>query len=1041
MKRILLACASFLVFASADGQTLLKQIPDDRQQNSSPYDVQSFGDRLAKKVNKNHLPIESPANDGTFEDVMANPKKLSVSNLKGNDKLIRNTTSKIEGKTNWDNLNISVRIPQQKGASIQDLVYATLPQLQLPIQDLQNELSIRKTNVDEFGINHVRMQQAYKGIPVYGRELMLHFNEKQQTCIVGGSILPSLKSINLSPETSVKKVEEIVASEFGDVVHHSNNSFNQIHNHFGAELMIYEHEGSIPALVYVVKYNPNPTKDLVVFVDAATGEIVNHFNKVCNFEHNDGHHHKGCSHKTTIENPILGPVQGQGRDLLGTTRTLQLYTSGGTYYMIDATRPMFDNNSTIPGKELGVLLVADANKQSPAGGNFQPKYATGNSSSWGTPNEVSAYYSLERSYEYFRSVHNRNSLDGNGGRIIAFVNVADQNGGNMDNAFYSNGQLYYGNGNQAFSDLAGGLDVGAHELTHGVVNFSADLEYQNESGALNEHFADFFAMMIDRDDWNVGEEVVKRSTFPSGTMRSFSDPHNGGSRLGDRGYQPKLYSERYTGSQDNGGVHINSGIPNYASYLIATQIGKEKTEKLYYNVLTNYLNRRSDFEDYRNGLQSAAASIYGQNSAELRAVVTAMNTVGMPGSGSTTGGTTPDQPQSQSTNPGTSLLAIMANDRKSIALVDYNNNTVIADITSKEYPSSKPSFSDDGSEGMVVTVNGDINHMRINYANNTVNESTISGDLDGDSKGDIRRIALSRDGNKIAFITKNNEPYIYIQDFKANETKRFQLYTPGSNGERILTVDFADVMQWDLGGEYLVFDAQNTITGNGGFKTTNWDIGVLHAFDGNSFASGQIQKLFGTLAEDVSVGNPSLSNNANHFMTFDYLKGSEFKTLAMNTSTNSIQTIFDNNAVGVPTYGAKDEYLFFNSKQNGNNALAYVQLASDKVSSADGKAYLFKENVNEAAAFANGNRVISSAFDPQNKQRGWFTGPNPTSDILNIYKYDDVKPEAASFELFDQQGRKILEQDYQLKQLDMSDLPKGTYILKLGNEAQKVIKL
>src|SRR5690349_22668502 len=101
-------------------------------------------------------------------------------------------------------------------------------------------------------------------------------------------------------------------------------------------------------------------------------------------------------------------------------------------------------------------------------------------------------------------------------------------------------------------------------MTHGVVQNTANLEYQGESGAINESMADIFGTMLDPGDWLIGEDVVKTSAFPSGALRSLQDPHNGGTSLADPGYQPRHKSEMYTGSEDNGGVHINSGLPNNA---------------------------------------------------------------------------------------------------------------------------------------------------------------------------------------------------------------------------------------------------------------------------------------------------------------------------------------------------------------------------------------------------------------------------------------------------------------------------------------------
>jgi len=136
------------------------------------------------------------------------------------------------------------------------------------------------------------------------------------------------------------------------------------------------------------------------------------------------------------------------------------------------------------------------------------------------------------------------------------------------------------------SPLAGALDVAGHKMTHGVIENTARLEYRNQSGAMNESFADIFGALIDRDDWTLGEDVVKSNSFPSGALRSLENPNQGGQR--DPGYQPMSMGQyvylRDTPSEDNGGVHINSGIPNHAFYLFATAAGmnKDKAEKVYY---------------------------------------------------------------------------------------------------------------------------------------------------------------------------------------------------------------------------------------------------------------------------------------------------------------------------------------------------------------------------------------------------------------------------------------------------------------------------
>ncbi len=109
----------------------------------------------------------------------------------------------------------------------------------------------------------------------------------------------------------------------------------------------------------------------------------------------------------------------------------------------------------------------------------------------------------------------------------------------MDNAFWNGVFMAYGDGNVAFKPLAQALDVAAHEMTHGVIQHTVNLEYRGESGALNESFADVFAAMVDRDDWQLGEDVIKSlGLFPSGALRDMAHPHNGVSRGTTAGSRP-----------------------------------------------------------------------------------------------------------------------------------------------------------------------------------------------------------------------------------------------------------------------------------------------------------------------------------------------------------------------------------------------------------------------------------------------------------------------------------------------------------------------
>ena len=163
---------------------------------------------------------------------------------------------------------------------------------------------------------------------------------------------------------------------------------------------------------------------------------------------------------------------------------------------------------------------------------------------------------------YYKATFNRNSINDAGAPLKSTVHY----GSRYNNAFWNGSQMVYGDGDGVtFTSLSGGIDVIGHELTHAVTEYSSDLIYQNESGALNEAISDVFGTLVEfydnrNPDWEIGEDIYTPGKAGD-ALRSMSDP----TKYGD----PDHYSKRYTGTSDNGGVHTNSGIINKQAYLLA----------------------------------------------------------------------------------------------------------------------------------------------------------------------------------------------------------------------------------------------------------------------------------------------------------------------------------------------------------------------------------------------------------------------------------------------------------------------------------------
>ncbi len=216
-------------------------------------------------------------------------------------------------------------------------------------------------------------------------------------------------------------------------------------------------------------------------------------------------------------------------------------------------------------------------------------------------------------------------------------------GKDYDNAFWNGQEMVYGDGDgDLFRRFTVSLDVIGHELTHGVTGAEADLDYEGEPGALNEHFSDVFGSLLKQwhlkqkapdADWVIGaglftpkvKGVGLRSMKAPGT--AYDDPVLG------KDPQPAHMKDIYRGPEDDGGVHINSGIPNRAFYLAAVALkgfAWEKAGRIWYIALRDRLRRTADFATAAKTCTALAAELFGPGGVEETAVREAWKKVGLP---------------------------------------------------------------------------------------------------------------------------------------------------------------------------------------------------------------------------------------------------------------------------------------------------------------------------------------------------------------------------------------------------------------------------
>ncbi|WP_299336671.1 M4 family metallopeptidase [uncultured Psychroserpens sp.] len=452
------------------------------------------------------------------------------------------------------------------------------------------------TKTDKIGFLHETFQQYYNAIPVEFGIYKTHIKNETISAI-NGDYFP-IRDINTTPSISEAKAISIAKSHVK-----ASYNYDQSMNALGYEgpnptLVVFpkmKHINAVDRLAFKLDiYAEKPLYHADVYVDAHTGELI--------FENNKIQHSNQPANGTTLYN--------------GTQNFTADSFSGG--YRLRQTTPQGTEIQTFDATS-GVQNATDIIS---ATSTFNTNAAA-----------VQAHWGTEQAYEYYRQMHNRISFDGNGALIKSYITPQSPDG----YASWTGSVMHYSMGyGSTFGPLTS-LDIVGHEYTHAVIDYSADLIFSYESGAINESFADIFGEMVENyaqgsNDWLCGDDVF------TGGARSMSNPKSKG--------HPDTYQGQYwqTSSSDNFGVHTNSGVLNKWFYLLAAGgsgindnnlnysvngIGIQNAADIVYRALTVYITPTTDFFQVRNLLVHAAYDLYGQYSTEALATIEALKAVGL----------------------------------------------------------------------------------------------------------------------------------------------------------------------------------------------------------------------------------------------------------------------------------------------------------------------------------------------------------------------------------------------------------------------------
>ncbi len=729
----------------------------------------------------------------------------------------------------------------------------------LKLQDPNAELALVSSETDSLGYRHFRYTQKLGEVPVWPTGLTVHIAPDGEPHLLTASIVPTPSAVSRIPAIEADKAVERAKAKVP-------GGFRGTHT--TPELILYSDSDAAATpvrLAWKFRVSVGEHASWTAIMDAQTGGEI--------FIQSDAR---------------TGSVMGSGTDLFGVTKTFPVWETNGVYYMIDTTKLSYTGvaDPVLNGGG-GAIYVGDYN----GGVSSADIVSSRNQNAWVPAEAVSVYKGLGFVYDYYLKEHNRNGFTGSGSSVVALIRYD----GDVDNAFYDYGLkiMRFCEGRQFAKDL----DVIGHEFTHGVTDFSAQLEYKNQSGALNEAMSDIFGEMVElyingTNDWLIGKNSGSE-------VRNMANPELKG--------QPSQMSRYmvYTDGYDEGGVHINSGIINKSYYNLSGAILSKNAANIYYRCLTKYLNKQSKFIDCRLGCITAAEDLYPADPSIKKAVEAAFDSVEIyDGSPTPAPGSLPPVNAADSylvlfnktTQAGYSLA------RREEAQMDHfmQSYTKIFDSVSR----SKPVVSGDGTEFAFVTSDGKIG---LTTTRNPVADLKTYGGSDP-----INSIAITPDGSGLALVLRDSNQVILWQ-VKTGVIRTNQLYSPGSEGVLLDNIKNADVVSFSPDGRFLVYDAATQSTD--GLKRDLWSIYLMDV------ATGQIWNLINS-ADDYDVGNPAFGHTSNNFITYERVdrKTGGSKIMVYDQFSNRHAEITSVNGLGFPEFNGDDSMLVFGDTDSTANA-------------------------------------------------------------------------------------------------------------------------
>ena len=298
-------------------------------------------------------------------------------------------------------------------------------------------------------------------------------------------------------------------------------------------------------------------------------------------------------------------------------------------------------------------------------------------------------------------------------------------------------------------------------------------------------------------------------------------------------------------------------------------------------------------------------------------------------------------------------------------------------------------------------------------------------------------VAVSKDGTKIAAVTEFQDSAIWLYSYPKAQWVKAHLFNPTSQ-QGIVTnnVLYADALEWDYSGEFVMYDAYNQMNSStSGQNVDYWDISFLQAWNnaGNDWGSGDIFKLVSGIPEGISIGNPSLSKNSPNVCAFDYFDSNtnSVSVLTSNLESGDFVEIFANGStLSYPNYSKLDDKIIFTTSYGGASVIAVISMLPDKIHPASSTAGVLITDAKWGVWFTQGTRSLGMEETENNP--GFTLYPNPAHETITL-SFSRQTQELFTIEVYDSRGIRVLTENFlpaAKVTLALNGLKEGLYLLK-----------